>query len=96
MTTIKTTCALCGAIDLAPENVALELPKGGRQGDYRFSCPVCTRLQRRPASARMVSVLLATGVTVDIVNPEPISESEIEAFVTTLLSEADLFRLIDG
>lgn len=96
MTTIKTTCGRCGDIHLTPDDVALELHPGGQEGDYRFKCPSCTEQQRRPANSRVVSVLLATGVAFVVVNPEPITESEISAFVDALETEPDLFRLLAG
>lgn len=96
MTTIKTTCVRCGDIHLTPDDVALELYPGGREGDYRFKCPSCTASQRRPANSRVVSVLLATGVSFQVINPDPISESEIEEFVVSLETEPDPFRLLAG
>ncbi|HEX9866600.1 MAG TPA: hypothetical protein VGC03_16680 [Acidimicrobiia bacterium] len=96
MTTIKTTCTRCGDIHLTPDDVALELRPGGREGDYRFKCPTCTEPQRRPANSRVVSVLLATGVTFEVINPDPITEREITAFVAALEAESDPFRLLAG
>jgi hypothetical protein len=94
MTTIKTTCTLCGAIELTPGDLTLELRPGGREGNYRFNCPRCAEPQRRPANPRMVSVLMATGVTFEVLDAEPITDTEIETFVATLDAESDPFRLI--
>ena len=96
MTTIKTTCARCGDIHLTPGEVSLELRPGGREGDYFFTCPTCTDIQSRPANARVVSVLLATGVQFQVVNPDPITETEIQTFVAALDSEPDPLRLLAG
>lgn len=96
MTTIKTTCSRCGDIHLTPDDVALELRPGGREGDYRFRCPSCTSPQRRPANSRVVSVLLATGVHFEVVNWDPITEREIDVFVAALESEPDPLRLLAG
>ncbi|MGF1617366.1 MAG: hypothetical protein ACFCU2_06095 [Acidimicrobiia bacterium] len=96
MTTIKTTCSQCGDIHLTPDDVALELRPGGREGDYRFKCPTCTAQQRRPANSRVVSVLLATGVAYEVVNPDPITEAEILAFSNALDLEIDPLRLLAG
>jgi hypothetical protein len=41
-------------------------------------------------------VLLATGVQFEVVNPDPISEQEIEAFSTALETEPDPLRLLAG
>lgn len=96
MTTIKTTCSRCGDIHLTPADLALELDPSEESGIYRFHCPTCSTLQRRPANARVVSVLLATGVSYDVINPNPITESEITAFAAALDAEPDPFRLLAG
>lgn len=96
MTTIKTNCGRCGEIHLTPEEVGLELRPGGREGDYHFKCPSCHKPQRRPANSRVVSVLLATGVSFEVVNPDPITLQEIEAFGAALESEPDPLRLLAG
>lgn len=96
MTTIKTTCTRCGDIHLTPDDVALELRPGGREGDYRFRCPTCTFQQTRPANSRVVSVLLATGVHFEVVSRDPITEEEIELFAAALESEPDPLRLLAG
>lgn len=96
MTTIKTTCARCGDVHLTPGDVSLELRPGGREGDYHFNCPTCTAHQSRPANSRVVSVLLATGVQFEVINTDPITEREIEAFVAALETEPDPLRLLAG
>ncbi len=94
MTTIKTTCRLCGDIELAPGDLRLELDPMKDAGNYRFTCPECDHIQRRPANARVVSVLLATGVAYDVLPTSPITEDEIAAFAAALSTEEDLVRLI--
>ena len=81
MTTIRTTCTTCGDVELTTADVGLELSSGAQEGRYRFDCPFCGTTQRRPASQRVVSVLLATGVGYDIVaTASAITEEEIAAF----------------
>lgn len=94
MTTIKTTCHWCGDVELGLEELALELNPSQDAGTYRFICPVCSSLQRRPANARVVSVLLATGVAFEVVTTTPITEDEIEAFAQAMQSEEDILRLL--
>jgi hypothetical protein len=96
MTTIKTTCSWCGDIQLTPADLALELSPTQDEGSYRFVCPTCATVQRRPANARVVSVLLATGVSYQVINPDPITEDEISAFAAALAAEPDPFRLLAG
>jgi hypothetical protein len=81
MTTIRTTCRRCGDVELTPEDLSLELVPSSGEGTYRFDCPVCGVTRRRPASHRVVSILLATGVVYDVVDEGfPITEDEIEEF----------------
>ena len=81
MTTIRTTCTTCGDVELTTSDVGLELSASAEEGRYRFDCPFCGTTQRRPASQRVVSVLLATGVGYDIVaTASAITEAEIEDF----------------
>jgi hypothetical protein len=85
MTTIRTTCSICGDVELTIDDVGLELSPGADEGRYRFDCPFCGATQRRPASRRVVSVLLATGVEYDVVpTASPITEEEITAFSQAL------------
>ncbi len=53
-------------------------------------------MQRRPANSRVVSVLLATGVQFEVINTDPITEREIEAFAAALETEPDPLRLLAG
>ena len=94
MTTIKTTCSMCGDVELKPADLVLELSPSEDEGTYRFNCPECSGLERRPANARVVSVLLATGVSYQIIRTDPITEDEIGQFVSALHSEKDPFRLL--
>ncbi len=94
MTTIKTTCSRCGDVELTPSDLALELIPSEDSGSYRFDCPTCGEQQRRPANARVVSVLLATGVAYEVIRPDPITESEISQFVTAINTEVDPLRLL--
>lgn len=93
MTTIKTTCEFCGDIELLPGDLSLELDPSQDEGVYRFECPLCIRLQRRPANPRVVSILLATGVTYEVRGLSPITEAEIQAFAEALEGD-DWVRLL--
>ena len=85
MTTIRTTCSLCGDVELIPHELALELEAVNGTGAYLFDCPSCGDTQRRPANHRVVSILLATGVTYRVLDePTPITETEIRRFSEAL------------
>ena len=95
MTTIKTTCDHCGEIHLGPADIALELGTSETDATYRFVCPECLSVQRRPATSRVVSILLATGVSyaVNVEARSPITPGEIDDFVA-LLDGDDWFILL--
>lgn len=85
MTTIRTSCPLCGDVELAPADLSLRLAPCRGTGSYRFRCPHCEELRQRPAGHRVVSILLATGVSYEVVdNDTPITEGEIRQFVDGL------------
>jgi hypothetical protein len=91
MTTIRTTCQACGDVELSTSDIALELTGAGNAGSYRFSCPQCLSTQVRPATRRVVSILLATGVSYEItLAAAPITEEEISGFAQ-MLDEDDWF-----
>ncbi len=81
MTTIRTTCGRCGDVELTPNDLSLELSPNSGTGSYLFDCPFCGEVERRPASQRVVSILLATGVVYEVVDANsPITEDEIATF----------------
>jgi hypothetical protein len=41
-------------------------------------------------------VLLATGVSFEVINPDPITQDEVDAFVAALETEPDPLRLLAG
>jgi hypothetical protein len=85
MTQIRTTCAVCGDVELIPAELTLELTAINGTGSYLFSCPTCGDTQRRPANHRVVSILLATGVAYEVVDDGgTITESEIRRFIDAL------------
>ncbi len=94
MTTIKTTCELCGDVELGAHDLSLELDPNRDNGTYLFTCPICVSVQRRPANARVVSVLLATGVRFEVVANNPITDSEIEEFASALDQVDDVLSLL--
>lgn len=85
MTTIRTTCTLCGDVELIPTELSLELTAMSGTGTYLFACPECGNEQRRPANHRVVSILLATGVAYEVREDQgPITEDEIAEFSNNL------------
>ena len=93
MISIKTTCHICVDVGLAPENLLLKFDPTEDSGQYRFLCPTCETVQRRPANARVASVLLSTGVKYVIIDNSPITESGKEEFSAALDAGFDLSKL---
>jgi len=88
MTTIRTSCPLCGDVELAPADLSLRLVPCRGTGTYHFRCPHCEEVRQRPAGHRVVSILLATGVAYEVVDEgTPITEGEIRQFVEGLNRE---------
>ncbi|MDH3426361.1 MAG: hypothetical protein OEM22_06785 [Acidimicrobiia bacterium] len=88
MTTIRTTCTSCGDIELTHNNLRLELTPEWTSGSYCFTCPYCSKEESRPASQRVVTILLAAGVVYEVMDEEtPISETEIGEFRDALDTE---------
>ncbi|MGH9052640.1 MAG: hypothetical protein ACRDWX_06475 [Acidimicrobiia bacterium] len=94
MTTIKTTCEFCGDVELVPEDLSLDLDPARDRGSYHFQCPLCVRRQFRPANSRVVSILLATGVSYRVSGDRPITEAEIESFSRALDNDDWLRHLL--
>ena len=69
MTAIRIKCPTCGEMDLAPDDMSLFLTPSGDRGSYAFTCPECSQHVDRPASRKIVALLVAAGV-----EPTPISE----------------------
>ncbi|HWO71173.1 MAG TPA: hypothetical protein VNP94_10535 [Actinomycetota bacterium] len=69
MTTIRTTCPRCGEVDMGPEAIVLSVRQNGREGTYRFTCPVCFDDVEKRADRKIVALLVSAGV--DVTGPGP-------------------------
>lgn len=49
---------------MGPEAILLSVGRGGRDGRYRFVCPVCTDPVEKPADRKIVALLVSAGVDV--------------------------------
>ncbi len=65
MTTIRTTCPKCGAVEMGIEAVLLSLREGTDEGCYRFLCPNCFDTVEKPADPKIVALLMSVGVDVE-------------------------------
>ena len=64
MTTIRTTCPKCGEVDMGPESILLNVMSGGKEGTYRFTCPMCMDAVEKRADRKIVALLVSAGVDV--------------------------------
>ncbi len=49
---------------MGPESILLSLRAGGREGTYRFTCPVCLDDVEKRADRKIVALLVSAGVDV--------------------------------
>lgn len=69
MSTIRTTCPVCGDDDvlLYSEDVTVMVCRSNSTSNYSFMCPTCDGIVIKPAEPRVVDLLISTGVRVDII-----------------------------
>jgi predicted RNA-binding Zn-ribbon protein involved in translation (DUF1610 family) len=61
MTTVRAQCPACGDVQLGIHDLTVRVQDDDRAGDYRFRCPGCSDLVTRPASPRIVDLLVSAG-----------------------------------
>ena len=61
MTTVRAQCPACGDVQLGIHDLTVRVNDDARAGDYRFCCPGCAETVTRPASARIVDLLVSAG-----------------------------------
>jgi hypothetical protein len=76
MTTIRTTCPHCGAVEMGVDAVVLSIRDTSGTGIYRFLCPACSDLVEKPADRNIVAVLVSAGV--DLADPNGGAETVIQ------------------
>jgi rRNA maturation protein Nop10 len=64
--TIKASCPTCGDVELTTRDVQVLLCATNNQGSYTFRCPECRLAVSKPAEARVVDVLVASGVRLSV------------------------------
>lgn len=61
MTTVRAQCPACGDVQLQIHDLAVRVCADDTSGTYRFRCPRCADTVQRPASARIVDLLVSAG-----------------------------------
>jgi hypothetical protein len=63
MAMIRATCSDCGDVELTTSDVSVRVCTHDDSGTYNFRCPSCHMTVVKPAEARVVELLVASGVT---------------------------------
>jgi hypothetical protein len=62
VTTIKTSCPMCGDVELTPAQMRLVVCNQPDRSFYAFSCTNCRDEIRKPADEEVVALLVSGGV----------------------------------
>jgi hypothetical protein len=60
--TIRASCPSCGDVELTTKDVSVQVCSANNQGSYSFLCPVCRLAVSKQAEARIVDLLVSSGV----------------------------------
>lgn len=64
-TVIKASCQECGDVELGVTDVRVRVCSRDDAGTYVFRCPTCRMSVVKPAEARIVDLLVASGVRLE-------------------------------
>lgn len=62
MAMIRASCTTCGDIELTSREMVVRVCRDDGAGTYSFTCPACGDLVTKDAEARIVELLVASGV----------------------------------
>lgn len=66
MAMIRASCPTCGDVELTQRDVRVLLCSTTNESSYAFQCPSCRVAVCKPAEARVVDVLLASGIALSV------------------------------
>jgi hypothetical protein len=66
MATIRASCPTCGDVELTTRDVTVQVCSTNNQGSYSFRCPDCRMAVSKPAEARIVDLLVSSGVRLSV------------------------------
>src|SRR3954447_11879103 len=102
--TIRASCPTCGAVELPTRDVSVQVCSTNNQGSYAFRCPHCRLAVSKPAEARIVDLLVSSGVRLTVWHMPaeleeerdgaPISYDDLLEFHFLLRQEGWLDRLV--
>jgi len=62
MATIRATCSDCGDVEMTSRDVWVRVCDDDQSATYAFRCPSCQLVVVKPAEAKVVDLLVASGV----------------------------------
>jgi hypothetical protein len=62
MATIRASCGECGDVELTSADLTVRVCRDDSSGTYSFTCPHCTKVVVKAAEARIVELLVTSGV----------------------------------
>lgn len=66
MTTIRASCPTCGDVELKIDDVTVRVCAADDSGAYIFRCPACAGAVTKNAEARIVDLLVSSGVRLEV------------------------------
>jgi hypothetical protein len=110
MATIRASCAECGDVEMTTADVVVRVCTDDNQGSYSFRCPECQMMVVKSAEARIVELLVASGVPLstwqlpaeltEFRGGDPITHDDLLDFHAVVADERqwadELSRLVDG
>ncbi len=104
--TIRASCPTCGDIELTSRDVTVRVCAADNQGSYAFRCPSCQMAVAKPAEAKIVDLLVSSGVRLAVWHlpselyeshdGAPISYDDLLEFHYAIQQEGWLERLISS
>jgi len=69
MATIRASCPDCGDIELTTHDMTVRVCAEDQRGSYVFRCPACQMAVTKAAEARIVDLLVSSGVELIVWTP---------------------------
>ncbi len=81
--TIRASCPACGDVELTSVDVTALVCATTNESSYAFQCPECRVAVVKPADARIIDLLVASGVRLNVWNlPAELDEPKFGAAIT--------------
>src|SRR5579862_5356413 len=76
LATIRASCPTCGDVELTSRDVVVRVCAADNAGAYAFRCPSCRMAVSKQAEARIVDLLVSSGVRLSVWHvPAELSEA---------------------